>query len=78
MPLFPISHDPADEYANVKPTASCTVQFDADENTSLTKANLEAAKKLVDDAMSHAMDITFARVAAFGEEFRALYAEDSK
>jgi hypothetical protein len=54
------------------------VQFDADENTSLTKANLEAAKKLVDDAMSHAMDITFARVAAFGEEFRALYAEDSK
>jgi hypothetical protein len=71
MPLYPITGRKEDEYANVKPFASCTVEFDADEQTELTKENLEVAKAIVNEAMEHAQSAAFTSVAAFSKEFRA-------
>lgn len=73
MPLYPISKRKEDEYANVKPFASCTVEFDMDDPTEITKANLEIVKAVVMEAMSHAKSVAFTSVVEFSKEFRELY-----
>ena len=78
MPLYPISKRKEDEYANVKPFASCTVAFDADEATHITKANLEIAKAIVMQAMDHAQSVAFVSIAEFSKEFRELYKTQTK
>lgn len=73
MPLYPISGDKADEYANVKPFASCTVEFDENDATEIYKENLETAKAIVVEALEHAQGLAFDSVSQFSKEFRELY-----
>ena len=59
MPLQPISRRPEDAYANVKPTASCTVLLDEGDD-------VDAAKTL-------ARDTAFAEMQNFSRDFREMY-----
>lgn len=73
MPLMPISRDPGDEYANVKPLASCTIEFDADDDTRVTTSNAKVAQEIVTEAFNQAGEAVFNQIKEFSEEFRALY-----
>jgi hypothetical protein len=76
MPLMPISRDPADEYANVKPFASCTIEFDEDDSMTVTLANAENLKRVkeaVTEAYNQAGEAVFMQIKEFSEEFRDLY-----
>ena len=78
MPMFPITHDPADEYANVKPEASCTIEFDADDNTQYNEQNAKHLKEIVSEAFNVAGEQVFEQIAEFSKEFRELYATPKK
>jgi hypothetical protein len=66
MPLFPITRNPADEYANIKPFASVTIEFD-DEDTKVE------AKELINEAFDRASDIALKQIAAFAADFKSYY-----
>jgi hypothetical protein len=78
MPLFPLSGDKADEYANMKPMASCTVEFDANDDTTVNKANLERAKELVNEAMDHAQSVAFSQISDFRKAIVEMYEAKAK
>ena len=46
-PLYPLTGDPADEYANVKPRASCTIEFEKDAPNQPVEIAWEEAREQV-------------------------------
>jgi hypothetical protein len=59
MPLAPITGEKDDEYANIKPFASCTVELDDNDD--------------VKEAYNMAGEAVFEQIKEFREEFIALY-----
>ena len=72
MPIYPLSLNRDDEYANIKPFASVTIAFDADE-ANLNKAEF---KKIVEDAFDKSAKLAFEEIYKFGQEFRELFKKD--
>jgi hypothetical protein len=62
------------QYANVKPFASATVTFDADEPCD---PETPAGQALIKQAYATAQDAVLSQIAQFRQDFRALYGEDS-
>ena len=72
IPLAPITGDPADEYANIKPFASCTVEFD-EEECNFTSKSAEAIKAIVKAGYDEAASRAFEQVLDFKRELLELY-----
>ena len=72
IPLAPITGDPADEYANIKPFASCTVEFDDDE-CDFTKVDRDAIKAIVKAGYDEATSRAFEQMQDFKRELLDLY-----
>lgn len=72
IPLMPITGDPADEYANVKPFASCTVEFDHDE-VDLKKSDAATVKQIVKEAYDEAASRCYEQMLDFKRELVQQY-----
>ena len=73
IPLAPITGDPGDEYANIKPFASCTVEFNDDECDMTNKANADAVKAMVKEGFALAASRAFDQMKDFRTELLELY-----
>ena len=69
---MPITNDPADEYANVKPFAACTVEFDPGE-VDLKKLDKETVKQIVKEAFDEAASRAFEQMVDFKRELLTQY-----
>jgi len=72
IPLAPITGDPADEYANIKPFASCTVEFNDDE-CDLSKVDRDTMKAIVKAGFDEAASRAFEQMQDFKRELLELY-----
>lgn len=72
IPLAPITGDPADEYANIKPFASCTVEFNDDE-CDLSKVDRDTMKAIVKAGFDEAASRAFEQMQDFKRELLDLY-----
>lgn len=75
MPLMALTRDKHDEYANVKPFASCTVMFEASDDVDVTKANIKRMKEVVTEAFFEAQGIVYEQIQSFGADLQELYAD---
>jgi hypothetical protein len=78
MPLQPISGRRDDEYANIKPHASCTIAFEDNDCTQITDENMPQLHELLERAYTTAANTCFEQLATFSKEFRELYKEEVK
>jgi hypothetical protein len=66
IPLQPITGDPADAYANVKPHISAKIEFDDE----IADPESDAGKAVLDQAFEHLFDAVFSKMLTFRAEFR--------
>lgn len=64
IPLFPLSGDPADEYANLRPEASATVVIEEGDNPT--------------EAFEAARSVVVTQLHDFSVEFRTLYKDRAR
>jgi hypothetical protein len=70
IPLQPWTKDPGDQFANLRPQCGVTIVFDENDNTELSKTNLEAAKQVIQDAFDEAMGEAWRALTVFRNETR--------
>lgn len=71
IPLQPISGDPADQYASVRPSATVTVDLDSAEGNTAT----EEGRKFIASAFDEAATLCFNEITQFNKDLRQTYVD---
>ena len=68
-PLYPLTGDPDDQYANVKPFASCTIEF---EPKDVTDPKTKIGQATIAKAYDQAQEVCVGQLAKFHRDFKKM------
>jgi hypothetical protein len=78
IPLDTLSGNEKHKYANIKPKASVTVEFDSLDNIEITKANLERARSIVVEAFDEAQKLAHQEIIDYRAEMKELFRKQAE